>query len=118
MVPEHLDSREGITFSPPRRIRATRISGILPSLTEHPKLRDLPTRDTIRNQHEGCIGTNVPRRRADSPDRHDGTAACALRATAARIVQRLLALNASIWHNWLIGAPVKRSLIAYDHVSP
>jgi len=33
----------------------------------------------------------------------------------ARIVQRLLALNAPIWHNWAIGASVKRSLIAYDH---
>jgi hypothetical protein len=33
-----------------------------------------------------------------------------------RIVQRLLALNAVIWHNWQIGAPVKRSLIAYDHI--
>jgi hypothetical protein len=33
----------------------------------------------------------------------------------ARVIQRLLALNAVIWHNWLIGAPVKRSLIAYDH---
>ena len=32
-----------------------------------------------------------------------------------RIVQRLLALNTAIWHNWSIGAPVKRSLIAYDH---
>jgi hypothetical protein len=32
-----------------------------------------------------------------------------------RIVQRLLALNAVIWHNWNINAPVKRSLIAYDH---
>jgi hypothetical protein len=32
-----------------------------------------------------------------------------------RIVQRLLALNAVIWHNWQIGAAVKRSLIAYDH---
>jgi hypothetical protein len=30
-------------------------------------------------------------------------------------VQRLLALNAAIWHNWMIGAPVKRSLTAYDH---
>lgn len=29
-----------------------------------------------------------------------------------RVIQRLLALNAAIWHNWLIGAPVKRSLIA------
>ena len=33
----------------------------------------------------------------------------------ARIVQRLLALNACIWLNWQTGAPVKRSLIAYDH---
>ena len=32
-----------------------------------------------------------------------------------RVVQRLLALNTAIWHNWAIGAPVKRSLIAYDH---
>ena len=30
----------------------------------------------------------------------------------ARIVQRLLALNACTWHDWLIGAPIKRSLIA------
>jgi hypothetical protein len=28
---------------------------------------------------------------------------------------RLLALNAAIWHNWMIGAAVKRSLINYDH---
>src|SRR5205823_13460816 len=33
----------------------------------------------------------------------------------ARIVQRLLALNAVIWFNWQIGTPVKRSLIPYDH---
>ena len=32
-----------------------------------------------------------------------------------RIAQRLLALAAAIWHNWQINAPVKRSLIAYDH---
>ena len=25
--------------------------------------------------------------------------------------------DAAIWHNWLIGAPVKRSLIAYHHVA-
>jgi hypothetical protein len=31
------------------------------------------------------------------------------------VVQRLLALNAAIWHNWQISASVKRSLIAYDH---
>jgi hypothetical protein len=33
----------------------------------------------------------------------------------ARVAQRLLALAAAIWHNWNIGAPVKRSLINYDH---
>ena len=32
----------------------------------------------------------------------------------ARIAARLLALATTIWHNWHIGAPVKRSLIAYD----
>ena len=33
----------------------------------------------------------------------------------ARIAHRLLALAAAIWHNWATDAPVKRSLIAYDH---
>ena len=33
----------------------------------------------------------------------------------ARIAQRLLALTAAIWHNYKLNAPVKRSLIAYDH---
>jgi DDE family transposase len=32
----------------------------------------------------------------------------------ARITQRLLAMAATIWHNWAISAPAKRSLIAYD----
>jgi len=32
-----------------------------------------------------------------------------------RIWQRVLALTAAIWHNDHIGAPVKRSLTAYDH---
>ena len=33
----------------------------------------------------------------------------------ARIAQRLLAMAACIWHNWLTNADDKRSLIAYDH---
>jgi hypothetical protein len=45
-------------------------------------------------------------------ERHGGRVPAGL---WARIIQRLLALNAVIWHNWQIGAPVKRSLIAYDH---
>jgi len=34
---------------------------------------------------------------------------------AVRILQRLLALTAAIWHNWHTGQPVLRSLTAYDH---
>ena len=45
-------------------------------------------------------------------ERHGGRVPAGL---WARIVQRLLALNAAIWFNWFISAPVKRSLIAYDH---
>jgi hypothetical protein len=45
-------------------------------------------------------------------ERHGGRVPAGL---WARIVQRLLALNAAIWFNWQIGAPVKRSLIAFDH---
>ena len=32
-----------------------------------------------------------------------------------RITQRLLAMAACIWHNWAVGEPVKRSLIAFDN---
>jgi hypothetical protein len=32
-----------------------------------------------------------------------------------RVVQRLLALAASIWFNWQLGMEPHRSLIAYDH---
>jgi hypothetical protein len=33
----------------------------------------------------------------------------------ARILQRILALTAAIWHNDHTAQPVMRSLIAYDH---
>ena len=32
-----------------------------------------------------------------------------------RVLQRLLALTAAIWHNHHSGQPVLRSLTAYDH---
>lgn len=32
-----------------------------------------------------------------------------------RILQRLLALTAAIWHNDAIGKDIKRLLLAYDH---
>ena len=32
-----------------------------------------------------------------------------------RVLQRVLALTACVWHNWHTGQPVMRSLTAYDH---
>ncbi len=32
-----------------------------------------------------------------------------------RVVQRVLALTAALWHNDRTGQPIKRSLLAYDH---
>lgn len=42
-------------------------------------------------------------------------AARTVTGVSARIAQRLLALTTAIWHNDRIGAPVLRSLTAYDH---
>jgi hypothetical protein len=32
-----------------------------------------------------------------------------------RVLARILAITAAIWHNDKTGQPIKRSLIAYDH---
>jgi hypothetical protein len=32
-----------------------------------------------------------------------------------RVLQRILALTAAIWHNDHTGQPTARSLVAYDH---
>ena len=45
-------------------------------------------------------------------ERHGGRTPAGL---FTRIAQRLLAMAVCIWHNWSTGAPVTRSLIAYDH---
>jgi hypothetical protein len=45
-------------------------------------------------------------------ERHRGRT---LAGVYARVGQRLLALATAIWWNWEIGAPDKRSLVAYDH---
>jgi len=45
-------------------------------------------------------------------ERHGGKT---IAGVCARIAQRVLALTAAIWHNDRVGAPVLRSLTAYDH---
>jgi len=63
----------------------------------------------LRQRVEAVIGTlkdqlGIEHPRAHKPD-----------GLFTRIVQRLLTLNAGIWHNWQTGAERKRSLTAYDH---
>ncbi|MFJ9371709.1 IS982 family transposase [Nocardia sp. NPDC101769] len=45
-------------------------------------------------------------------ERHTGRTAAGV---TVRVLQRILALTAAIWHNDHTGAPVHRSLTAYDH---
>lgn len=88
--------REGITL-----IRPTRKS-------EHPRtgqqfLRPLrQTIESIFDTFKDQLGI----------ERHGGRT---IHGVCARIAQRILALTAAIWHNDHTGAPVLRSLTAYDH---
>ncbi len=45
-------------------------------------------------------------------ERHGGRTTAGL---YARVAQRLLAMAAAIWHNWVTAEPAKRSLTAYDN---
>ena len=45
-------------------------------------------------------------------ERHGGRTPAGV---AVRVLQRLLALTAAIWHNHHTGAPILRSLTPYDH---
>lgn len=45
-------------------------------------------------------------------ERHSGRTVAGV---LTRVAQRLLAMAAAIWHNWMTGVTSKRSLIAFDH---
>ena len=80
---------------------------IRPARKDEPAARPFP--NWLRQRVEAVIWTL---KNQLGLERHGGRVPAGL---WARIVQRLLALNAAIWFNWQIGAAVKRSLIAYDH---
>jgi hypothetical protein len=84
-----------------------RLTLIRPARNDEKTPRDFP--NWLRQRVEAIIWTL---KNQLGLERHGGRVPAGL---WARVVQRLLALNAAIWHNWAIGAPVKRSLIAYDH---
>jgi hypothetical protein len=91
---EHRADELGITFVRPDRRDETRRHGNLAG---------------IRQRIESIIDTL----KGDlSLERHGGRTPAGV---YTRVAQRLLALAATIWHNWATGAPTRRSLIAYDH---
>src|SRR5215211_6512162 len=80
---------------------------VRPARTDEPEVGGFP--NWLRQRIEAIIWTLKHQLGLDRPG---GRIPAGL---WARVVQRLLALNAAIWFNWQIGAPTKRSLIAYDH---
>lgn len=78
-----------------------------------PDRKDEPARfgklARVRQWIEAIIGTTKGQL---TLEHHGGRI---LAGVYARVGARLLALATAIWHNWRTGAPVKRSLIAYDH---
>ena len=80
---------------------------VRPARTDEPDVGVFP--NWLRQRIEAIIWTL---KHQLGLDRHGGRIPAGL---WARVLQRLLALNAAIWFNWQIGAPTKRSLVAYDH---
>jgi hypothetical protein len=68
---------------------------------QNPRVGD-QTRQVISNALNGQFGLE-----ADGGRTHEGV--------AVRVAQRILAMAVAILHNNKTGAPVTRSLIAYDH---
>jgi hypothetical protein len=64
-----------------------------------------PLRQTVESIFDSCKDqTDLERHGGRTPE-----------GVLVRVLQRILALTAAIWHNDRTGQPVKRSLIAYDH---
>ena len=68
-----------------------------------------PLRQVIESVNETFKGQlDLERHRGRTPGRTPG-------GVAVRVLQRILALTAAIWHNDHTGQPVMRTLTAYDH---
>jgi hypothetical protein len=89
------------------------VVGELGAVLARPDRRDEPSRfgnlGGVRQWIEAIINTLKDQL---SLERHG---AHTIQGVWIRVAQRLLALAASIWWNWQLNAPVKRSLVAYDH---
>jgi DDE family transposase len=84
----------GITFLRPDRRDETRRHGNLAPIRQRIESIINTAKQQLSLEHHGARTTT---------------------GVITRVAQRLLALAAAIWHNWATNAPIKRSLIAYDH---
>lgn len=71
-----------------------------------------PGRTLLRAVRQNIESVNQTLKGQLDLERHGGRTAAGV---AVRILQRVLAMTAAIWHNWHTGQPIMRSLTAYDH---
>ncbi|MGC4857444.1 IS982 family transposase [Micromonospora sp. DT4] len=76
--------------------------------TEPPR----PGRALLRALRQSIESVNQTFKGQLDLERHGGRTPAGV---AVRVLQRILALTAVIWHNWHTNQPVLRSLTAYDH---
>ncbi|MER7283355.1 IS982 family transposase [Dactylosporangium sp. NPDC000244] len=76
--------------------------------TEPPR----PGRTLLRTVRQNIESVNQTLKGQLDLERHGGRTPAGV---AIRVLQRVLAMTAAIWHNWHTGQPTMRSLIAYDH---
>ena len=76
--------------------------------TEKPR----PGRTLLRAVRQNIESVNQTLKGQLDLERHGGRTGPGV---LVRVLQRILAMTAAIWHNWTTGQPVIRSLTAYDH---
>jgi hypothetical protein len=89
------------------------VVGELGALLVRPDRKDEPYRfgnlGGVRQWIEAIIGTLKDQLSLEGHGAHT------IQGLWIRVAQRLLALATSVWFNWQLDAPAKRSLVAYDH---
>ena len=76
--------------------------------TEKPR----PGRTLLRALRQNIESVNQTLKGQLDLERHGGRTGTGV---LVRVLQRILAMTATIWHNWTTSQPVMRSLTAYDH---
>lgn len=116
--PDLLDQRVGQTVMADKGYRSTELEVML---TDHGATLIRPTfkneasrpgQRFLRPLRQIIESINQTLKAQLDLERHGGRT---LGGVAARVLQRLLALTAVIWHNERSGAPTLRALTAYDH---